>query len=45
MIKKEKCPNCKGRGLVAIDWGNCKGLQTCPICLGTGKYKEKKVEK
>ena len=38
-LKKQlkKCKKCKGRGLVAIDWGKCKGLQTCPVCLGTGK--------
>lgn len=42
--KKNKCKNCKGRGLVAMGtvetdiFGNAiKGLKECPICKGTGE--------
>lgn len=39
-IKKNKCKNCKGSGVVAMEtdmFGNTiKGLKECPVCKGTG---------
>ena len=36
MIELEKCPNCKGTGLVQIA-PNVKGLKRCLRCDGKGK--------
>ena len=33
--RKQKCKNCKGKGLVQIA-PNVKGLKECPYCNGKG---------